>query len=754
MFLPLFFLVLLPFILQFKFGVYYNLFWVQFATDRPTLIGSILVINLLLACFGWIAFSPGYRVAWACLCLIVAMTFAQGFAMRSFYAVTNDSWSLDYSAKVGNAILCFLIPLFVLLWKPKQMDTFVRVGFVLIGVVVTVICLYAFVRYQCFGVGKGGIQPVDTYGVYGDAIRLSGLQSNPNVTAATLLIVWPALLGRYPFRSQNLWLRTIIYFVIATVIFVVLQTYTRSGYVGLLAQLILLSYVALKIGHHSSRIKAKWLFLFLLIFLLVIGYFCEPIGRRFTRLILDPTDGSITNRFRIYQTLVAFLWERPLCGWGTDMFRVLYYGFARLPGISFVYGGAHSALLLFMFQSGIIGFILLLLAVFGVKIKQTFVNVPLWLRLSIIGVIPYLLVENPMSPNSISIIILILLVAALTVNYGCRLERHCRVSKIIRYGLPGLVFVWIVFACLSPLDPIKRLDLKLEQNLRRLRGDVNAIVVDLGTGKGWGYKADCASPSILSGIAMPVYAALTNRADDEALLSGFRIAPGASEFVGQPAQRRDLAALALSRPTKETINYLLQSIDDSELSATAKLLCGREDYYGAQMRVSCPSCETYEPRQNVDFYDSGLVDYATTSTIAETLFAFSLLTDEKTTCSDVVQSSLALPRDRAGFMRYLLDVERVIDMSCYTGTYREEVMFLRKDWEGWALAIRYQSDVKINPFIDSAANRMFAQSAWDIYCYRNIINYRLHTKEQFSHGPWFLRCGQHTWQTSIPTFDK
>ena len=265
MFLPLFFLVLLPFILQFKFGVYYNLFWVQFATDRPTLIGSILVINLLLACFGWIAFSPGYRVAWACLCLIVAMTFAQGFAMRSFYAVTNDSWSLDYSAKVGNAILCFLIPLFVLLWKPKQMDTFVRVGFVLIGVVVTVICLYAFVRYQCFGVGKGGIQPVDTYGVYGDAIRLSGLQSNPNVTAATLLIVWPALLGRYPFRSQNLWLRTIIYFVIATVIFVVLQTYTRSGYVGLLAQLILLSYVALKIGHHSSRIKAKWLFLFLLI---------------------------------------------------------------------------------------------------------------------------------------------------------------------------------------------------------------------------------------------------------------------------------------------------------------------------------------------------------------------------------------------------------------------------------------------------------------------------------------------------------
>ena len=738
--------VLLPVFAQIPdFAALHVFAWVWVAGDPAV---SAMVMGLLAAgllCAGWRVLGPSQRWAWSGSCVVGFLVVVQGARMQSFHGAAGPDWT--YPVAVGNAFLWFVVPFLVWWRQPARLEPLVRTGLGIAGVVVAVFCMLQYLLV-CRG---GGLvnqvwapAPIDVFGVYPDAVRLSGLANSPNLTAAVLVVCWPALLGRYPRNGGvRVWTATALGIFLTTT--AMLLTYTRAAYLGLLVQVVVLGLLALR---SRERIVRAWLgrgLVLALVPLLLVSLAFAPVARRFASLAV-PTDQSVGHRLHLYQAITQLIMERPICGWGGGMFGVLYRGFDRIPGVEYGYGDAHSGVLLWLFELGVAGCFLVVAGVVGWRMRLLLSRVPVWIGVSLLGAIPLLLTDNPtLRLPALSVPLLMML--AVLAGLGRVLERRCPPPRRVITVFVAAVACWMLSALLPPPDPIRRLEGRLEQSARRMKGEVVVAVQDLASGGRWGISAEQPCPSILAGIAVVADAALT-QPHSPLGLTGFRLAPGAPSELHLVATRGDLAALLLSEPSRAASAHLLRTISAEELRQACVSHFGHEGFHGAELRAACSDCTTLDIKPAREPEAIALSVLATTATITQVLSAYWSLTDSATTGGAVAAGALAHMIDEAGLARHLQAEARLQGLSVYTGTLREEVLLVRGDWRPWGLAVRYASDIPIAARTDSVANRMFADIAWKVACYLDTFSSAMSAAEPEATdrlAPWFLRRGILQW---------
>ncbi len=701
---------------------------------------SLFVIFLMF--FAWRVLGPTQRIAGIGLGSILLLTFWQGIQMHAYFGNSRIGLAFLFQSLVDLFLVCLLLYLVNCL-PISRLEHFIRIGLIVSCVVVVTECYYS--RFF----EKGFLAPIDVYGVYPDAVRLAGFSGSPIATAAILILCWPAFLGRHFTRGS--WKKQMLcYICIVGTLLTLLLTYTRSAYIGLIGQLLLLSLVLLRDRKHQLRLWCGRAILVIFGSCCFLMIMMPSIARRFIYL-LSPIDASVSNRLSLFHSLISLFSERPLCGWGFGMFELLYKGYERIPGISYSYGTGHSTILLFLFQSGLIGCVLFIVAVFGWHLLRSFSHLPLWLGVSMVGVIPVMFVDN-ITMHALYFEFPFLLFMTLLVGFGRQYDQRFACPRWFPWSVSAAVMLWVIAALQSPGEPIDFLNKRLEQSIRRLHGDVSVMIGDLALERCWKHEGTTPYASILAGVVVPVHAALMNNPDMECPLRGFQVVSGGSELLGQVVPRRDLAALALANPTPSTVGYLLQAVSDEQIKKSNKELFGNLAYLGAKWREYCASCAFNEVKHTGVVPADGLKNIATTATVEQILRAYIFLTDLDTTGSEVIRAALSSPSDRTGFTRHIHDAGLIFNSSIYTGSFREEVLLLRGDWEEWGIIASYHSLGLITPRTDSACNRMFARMAWHVYCYLEIF---APNQEKPASGeeelkplrPWFLRQGRTRWST-------
>ena len=177
---------------------------------------------------------------------------------------------------------------------------------------------------------------IDLFQVLGTSGRVVGIVENANGYATWCIITLPGLYWLW--AKWRSWLgRVVLITIFAGLLFTILYSLSRGGYISLLV--FVLSVVLL------SRIKLRTLFLFILIGLLVFGFWPEEQTARFTNLLAG-------NELRI-QTLwpegIETFLKAPLVGFGLGT-NVYIIGREYGRGLS-----VHSAPLAIAIELGLIG---------------------------------------------------------------------------------------------------------------------------------------------------------------------------------------------------------------------------------------------------------------------------------------------------------------------------------------------------------------------------------------------------------------
>lgn len=748
--------VLLPLLSQVpEVSLLYRAMW-QWVSGRP--LAALTVMALVSAALvggGWRVLGPLQRWAWVVSCVAGYLAVVQGWRMQAFHGVSGPDWT--YPVVVGRTVLWLLVPLLLWRWQPTRLEPLVRVGLAATALVTAVFCVGQHLLFRWGGTIAQGVRilaPIDSFGIYDDAIRLGGLMNNPNLTAAMLVVCWPALLGRNS-SERGLTALLMMGTGICMVVLALLLTYTRAAYIGLLAQVMVLAVLVLRTADRGTKVWLGRTLAILLAALLLIALAMSPVARRFAHLAA-PTDSSVLHRLHVYQAIGQLILERPLCGWGDGIFGVLYRGFERIPGMSYVYGDAHSALLLWLFESGAIGCLLVLVAVGGWRIRHVLPRTPVWMATSLVGALPLLLTDNS-TLMTLCVSVPLLMIAAVLAGLGRNLERRCPPPRWARAAILGAGACWIAAALQSPTEPINRLEARLAQSARRMKGDVSFVVQDQTTGGRWGISAGRPFPSILAGLAAVADASLA-QPHAPVGLPGFRLAPGAPSELHPVATRADLAALLLSEPSHATAVHLVRAMGIDELRQSCGTLFGHPGFREGELREACADCATLDIKPAREPESTALAALATTATITQVLNAYWHLTDRATTSGAVAAAALAHSRDEAGLARHLQAEPRLQGLSVYTGPLREEVLLVRDGWQSWGMAARYASEYRITARTDSVANRMFADMGWKVSCYLDTFARAMITGgsqedaslERTSRGAWFLRTGKVQWPAPPP----
>ena len=741
------FVILLPLLVQLPDIVLLHEHTWAWLAHRPfaatVTMAAICFISILL---GWRAFAPVQRLAWAFGCLVALLGLVLGIRMQAFHGSLGPG--VAYPSAVAIFAVWVLIPLLVGHWSSSQLETFVRKGFSLAGIGLAVFSLGSY----GFGLGSGsgsGLSPIDSFGIYPDAVRLKSLSGSPGLTAAVLLIFWPALLGRMPWWDKRRWIvgRGVGVFLL---VLATLLTYSRASYLGLGAQLIILLFLGVRSLRPHVRLRLVGAAAVVAGSILFTSVAIGPVARRFIHLS-TPSDLSVVHRLHLFQWAGTLIMERPLCGWGTGTFGTLYRAFDRIPSVMYAYDDAHSAVFLSLFEHGVLHWLLFAIAIGGWRMRRTLVRVPAWIVVSFAGGALMLLTDAP-TFRFPSMLVPLVLMLAVIAGVAREQERRRPLRRRVRIVPIAMAAAWFAAAILPPMEPIDRLTARLQQTARRMRGEAAFAVYDQAIGGRWESPGSRANPSVLAGMAVVAAAAL-EQPDRPIGFSEYRMAPGAPSALKIVATQADAVALMIARPTTASVGYLLGALTDGQLATACEQMFGHSGFQSTKVRAVCPDCGNLDVKAAREPEATALIDLATSATVGQVLAGFWGMTDLTTTGGRVASNALMHVDDESGFARHLQAEAVLQGLSVYTGTMREEVLLARKGGLSWGVAGWYVCDQRVAARTDSVANRMFADVAWRVYCYRDVYLSTMivpsaiaASGESKAGAPaWFLRRGKTEW---------
>lgn len=177
-------------------------------------------------------------------------------------------------------------------------------------------------------------------------LRASGVFPDPHMFAFYLGMASPIALA-FTLLASSQKKKRIWSLVFVTILFADLLSFSRGGYVGLLAGGIFFLFVSGALSYWSQRQKMG---VFFLIPFLVTAIFLSPFGTRFLSSF-SHTDGSNVERLRLWEEAVIHIGERPFFGVGLGNYPLLVK-----PGASYrepIY--AHNLFLDIAVEVGVVG---------------------------------------------------------------------------------------------------------------------------------------------------------------------------------------------------------------------------------------------------------------------------------------------------------------------------------------------------------------------------------------------------------------
>lgn len=201
--------------------------------------------------------------------------------------------------------------------------------------------------------------------------RIGGPVHDPNMWAQILVAVISLAIFRVIHEQQLKW-KMLGVGILISMLIVLLDTYSRGGYLALIVVLAMIFLVFERRRFNPTSAIISFALLVFLIPLLPSSYVA-----RFESLFLLTSssessagiyeDGSLQGRTSVMQTAVVMFSQNPLLGVGAGNFRNNYQKYNQLLGIEFEYGEreAHSLYAQIISETGILGAIAFLGIIFS-----------------------------------------------------------------------------------------------------------------------------------------------------------------------------------------------------------------------------------------------------------------------------------------------------------------------------------------------------------------------------------------------------
>jgi hypothetical protein len=491
-----------------------------------------------------------------------------------------------------------------------------------------------------------------------------------------------------------------------------LLTYSRAAYVGLVLQMLLLGGVAwLRVQRSADR--QGWQVLLVALFAVGVLALIAPHAVRRLLSVVLVSDASASNRLALYAGSAEFFLLRPFSGWGAGAFPSLYSAFFRIPGISYPYADAHSALFLTLIERGAAGLMLAVLAITGLCLKQTLLRTPPWVLAALIGIFPCYVLDNPAfqlhGPAMLGLLTLAPLCAIASQQ-----ERRYGVPRWAKWTPAALMALWCLGA-MQPLPAARELvEIRTARSLNRLIGQTGLVMRGASDTVNMqiGHTGD--APSVLAGLAVLTDAAL-NRGHrpvgvPHEVTKAVCRAPGDWTITF-----KDAAVLLLAQPAPEAARWLEEAIPPGELQASCQRLFGHDGFALATIDKPCPQCGGLDLAPAGPHRQEGLQRYATTASLSQVFDAYLALTDPATTQGAALSEAIRGGGDRLGLTRHLVTEIPWDSVSFYTGQVREEIVLFRDGSNTWGIAAASRAPMDIAPRADTAINRMFGMAGWRIF---------------------------------------
>jgi len=206
---------------------------------------------------------------------------------------------------------------------------------------------------------------VEVQGVFDDdnssTARIGGPVHDPNMWAQIIVAVMPLVIFRIIHEVRLRW-KLLAVGMLVSMFIVLLDTYSRGGYLALIVVILLILFVFEK--RRINPVAATVVFVTLI---LLVPFLPSNYVARFESLSLLSSssnessgiyeDSSLQQRSSVVQTAALMFLENPLLGVGAGNFRNNYQKYNQILGIEFQYGEveAHSLYAQIISETGILG---------------------------------------------------------------------------------------------------------------------------------------------------------------------------------------------------------------------------------------------------------------------------------------------------------------------------------------------------------------------------------------------------------------
>lgn len=208
-----------------------------------------------------------------------------------------------------------------------------------------------------------GFARVSTQSVFdndsGGTRRLAGPVNDPNMWAQIIVAVIPFVLFQI-INEPDFKLKVFGAGMLGILSLVLLNTYSRGGYVGLMVVIFLALFV------YGKKFNPVLIFLGLGLFVVMLPLLPAKYAARFDSLkIITPggtgfnEDGSVQGRLSVMLSGIAMFADHPIIGVGVGNFQTNYQDYSGKIGIEFEYGerDPHSLVTQILAETGIFGMI-------------------------------------------------------------------------------------------------------------------------------------------------------------------------------------------------------------------------------------------------------------------------------------------------------------------------------------------------------------------------------------------------------------
>ncbi len=567
-------------------------FYVRLFLTSSLATNYLLPFLVLLAFVGW-KVAPAYgRAAWP-------LFYAVWMIGHVFSFVFPGSGESEAWLGLCKLLLFSIVPIVVYLRKSGVRVTRLTVSALTVLALfhISLILLQGFRMFLEF-VSLFSEEKAPVYRLLVDdpraPLRAIGIDMGPTTAAILLAATWPVCLyGSVGRRTPQelLWLTLRLCLAFAAGL-ACIATYTRAAYLALLVQLVFIAYV----GFSRKSLLSILTFAAALTGFLG-GIFWLEFGVARVGQIADTTDLSILHRLLVWQRALEYFLYRPICGWGPDAFATLFYRIDRLPLTDYSFFNVHSAVFNSIFQFGLAGVGLGMIAVLGLAPWATLRKTPLFVKVGLIGLFVTLIPENPsfyFPPAYVILLYLgVLASVAVTVQRRKAVAEACR----RRWWVPYALFALWLGAFLVPPKPLEAfIEAKIARECRRMRARSVAYSVH-NYRTGWSLQKD---PHTTVSLSVPCAAVcLANLLADPQAAASFTTAALALELkpsVTLTARRGPLATLLHDRPSTISLTTLAcfaLAYGDELAASTLLNACARM----ATPWAECDASSTTTPAQ-------------------------------------------------------------------------------------------------------------------------------------------------------------